>query len=927
MEPNKANAMDHVVLVLFENRSFDNLLGYLTGPDGVQVVDGVVGKVLTNPVPTGVEPVPAGEPGAPDLVTYAPAPDWRTPDPDPGEEHQHTNTQLFNILDAGNRGRRAHEMATTNAPAVGQVPTMDGFVTDYVSTFEALRGRPPTYAEYRQIMQGHTPDQVPVLSGLAQGFAVFDHWFSEVPSQTFPNRSFWTAGTSSGLVVNGPAKDFHSGNTAETLFDRLEAKGLDWKVYVLEPCPLSITGAIHTPRLKRWFHDHFVPFAEFERDVAAGTLPAFSMVEPNLLAGHADYHPPFGDAVVPGLDLPVDTGSSVVSGEHFLSRLYEAVRTAPTEGRSNVWNTALLVGWDEPGGTYDHVPPPAAVPPDGKVSANGFAFDRSGYRVPAVLVSPWVDEGTVATEEYRHTSLLATLRARWDLGEPFTRRDASAATFHHLFSRDRPRPPADWPRPGPPGGPEDLQQAATMEQSLSSLGRHMVHGMAHVARDHGVGHHDDPDAFDPACDANVVVPQAVFLGAARVFGDHFFTQLAPRRSRQVSRRAGAPDVQTSDLGHGLRLEWTYPSPDALGMTLVFGTRRLWSHTFRTDDTRRRHAVDLGLLRVELVVEGDLAEGTVEVRAGIDVRAWVDGPWRRVTRWDTRSVLRFDPCIGQVGGSTAVHPPAVDLPGYGASQDSTGFIMRIHVDDEVRELDRVGSMVKQRMFPPPYPGFVFNAVACVGAFEEDGPQRYGNPTSPWFNVFLGYYQIDCPKPAWDRPLGFASADGAASKVWVEDLMRLGTADWLYFSNWDYGVPEDVLHPYSAINYGPEDWEDHGLVRIGGKQWHQVELRGLVFASSYVSDAPKARQLVDNTVIGGICHQSYGYPDPQPGYPDSFIPQAMDGMLHMAYFEDADAFHTIIFGATAHAGKDRALLDAQAEACRKVIADDYAGFGFD
>ena len=103
LEPNKANAMDHVVLVLFENRSFDNLLGYLTGPDGVQVVDGVVGKVLTNPVPTGVEPVPAGEPGAPDLVTYAPAPDWRTPDPDPGEEHQHTNTQLFNILDAGNR--------------------------------------------------------------------------------------------------------------------------------------------------------------------------------------------------------------------------------------------------------------------------------------------------------------------------------------------------------------------------------------------------------------------------------------------------------------------------------------------------------------------------------------------------------------------------------------------------------------------------------------------------------------------------------------------------------------------------------------------------------------------------------------------------------------------------------------------------------
>ena len=78
---------------------------------------------------------------------------------------------------------------------------MDGFVTDYISTFTGEVGRQPTYEEYAQIMTGYTPEQVPVLNGVAKGFGVFDHWFCEVPSQTFMNRSFWTAGTSSGFVT------------------------------------------------------------------------------------------------------------------------------------------------------------------------------------------------------------------------------------------------------------------------------------------------------------------------------------------------------------------------------------------------------------------------------------------------------------------------------------------------------------------------------------------------------------------------------------------------------------------------------------------------------------------------------------------------------------------------------------------------------
>jgi phospholipase C len=105
----------------------------------------------------------------------------------------------------------------------------------------------------------------PVLSGIAREFGVFDHWFSEVPSQTFMNRSFWTAATSSGLVVNSPVRKWFTKNDAETIFERLEQHGMTWKVYVMEPMCLSFTGVIHYPRLKDRLATHFVRFSEFEK--------------------------------------------------------------------------------------------------------------------------------------------------------------------------------------------------------------------------------------------------------------------------------------------------------------------------------------------------------------------------------------------------------------------------------------------------------------------------------------------------------------------------------------------------------------------------------------------------------------------------------------------------------------------------------------
>lgn len=518
MATDRSNAMDHVVVVLFENRSLDNLLGHLYGPEDGKTFDGVIGKDLSNPIPEWAEHGADRK-----VVPYTVATDMDSPNPDSGEEYPHTNTQLYNILDDANRFKLGEDItAPYNAPEPGQTPTMDGFVTDYISCFTAEMGRQPTYEEYAQIMTGFTPEQVPVLNGLARGFGVFDHWFCEVPSQTLANRSFWTAASSSGLVVNTPASKFLAQNPAETIFNRLEDHGKTWKVYIGEPQQFSGTALAHFGPLKPYLATHFVPFSQFETDAANGELPDFSFIEPCLTIGHNDYHPGIKKAMGHGVDLTgIDPPSSILGGEEFLSRIYAAYRGMQSDTGSNVWNTTLLIGWDEPGGTYDHVPPPAVAPPDPAApeGEHGFTFERSGYRVPAVIVSPWIAEGEVFNDEYRHTSLIATLREQWDLGKPFTGRDAAARTFSNVFTLDTPRDPNTWPVPQARPVPEFQSDNVGLGTVLSTVGTTLLAGVRDYAAQNNLtidGLPDDPDAD--------IAPEDV-VPVLRTFVGSFFPQL------------------------------------------------------------------------------------------------------------------------------------------------------------------------------------------------------------------------------------------------------------------------------------------------------------------------------------------------------------------------------------------------------------------
>lgn len=252
---------EHVVVLMMENRSFDNLLGYLYEPGRVprsQAFEGVTGKELSNPIP------PYADQAHRQVVPVAKGYVMHNPNPDPGEEYPHVNTQLYGtVLPEQNRYKQVREMAAPfNLPDPARLPApMAGFVTDYINNFQLTERRAPTYDQYKVIMDCYPPDAVPVISTLARQFAVCDHWHCDVPSQTFCNRSFLHAASSSGAVINASYAHWITENRAETIFNRMDSfkdKGLTWRVYFDKEDVLPGTGLIHYSRLRDHFDTHFL---------------------------------------------------------------------------------------------------------------------------------------------------------------------------------------------------------------------------------------------------------------------------------------------------------------------------------------------------------------------------------------------------------------------------------------------------------------------------------------------------------------------------------------------------------------------------------------------------------------------------------------------------------------------------------------------
>jgi phospholipase C len=464
---NLLDTFDHVVVLMLENRSFDNLLGYLYSqkypvPPGSQF-EGVDGKNLTNPIPAAYQF--NGHNGAP--VTTVPVArnnavsnpaNYSQPYPDPGEDYPHVNTQLFNPANP-----QPVNQTPYNLPSPVPAPSMIGFVTDYIQNYIhnefPTKPLPPLdkfYDKYKVIMECFDPSDVPVLSSLAREFAVFDHWFCAVPSETICNRNFWHAGTSWGHVINpgpeddkgdepnGPNTDRWLLDTAGfTLFNQLSIAARSWKIYSDNKIPLPGKNNFPFPALPLLHFLAFTPLLIFDRpdifntlesfksDCASGNLPAYSFIEPNFFDPHNDMHPSTPGETVDG---PQKVGS-VLLGEALVWEIYHAIFTSPA-----LWdNTLLVITFDEHGGCYDHVPPPGqygqnavqpaaiAAPPDltGYVPWDGFAFQRLGLRVPTVMVSPYIKANTIINQPMSHSSFLKTVHEKWALPSLSTRENAS----------------------------------------------------------------------------------------------------------------------------------------------------------------------------------------------------------------------------------------------------------------------------------------------------------------------------------------------------------------------------------------------------------------------------------------------------------------------------------------------------------------------
>jgi phospholipase C len=254
-----------------------------------------------------------------------------------------------------------------------------------------------------------------VLSGLARGYAVCDHWYCSLQTGTLPNRAFASAGTSQGHM-DDKTKTF----TSASIFRLLSQNNLGWSIYGYDADPLTRHDFVDIANASE---SHFGQFGDFQNAAKAGTLPAYSFLEPSWSASGNSQHPNY----------------DVALGEQLIHDVYAALRNGPG------WNnTLLIITYDERGGCYDHVAPPdGAVPPDDSAGEYGFDFTRFGVRVPTVLVSLLIAAGTVFRVPeggmlFDHTSILKTVETRWNL-KSLTARDAAALDVGDVLTLTVPR--------------------------------------------------------------------------------------------------------------------------------------------------------------------------------------------------------------------------------------------------------------------------------------------------------------------------------------------------------------------------------------------------------------------------------------------------------------------------------------------------------
>lgn len=436
----------HIVIVMLENRSFDNMVAWLydeenppsqfipadTDPHYLGLSEDTLDQ-YTNDLKNSAGKIIYSCPPLKGVPSTASTKYINSPKFDPHEPFPHVNIQIFG------------DKTSTTA-------TMKGFLQDYASLWSEW-----DWLDQKKnicaVMETYTDNELPIFHSLARHYAVSDYWFSSVPTQTNPNRAFTFCGTSEGETVNGPIGKnlFYS----DTVWNRLNEHSPEttWSIFWqsdmlpgIYPGPYSGPNLFESLKKISDIEEHFSGVDEFHRLAMHGKLPDISFVEPQWtislnftpqqkaeagahfrgedwifgLQGN-DFHPP-GD---------------MRTGENFLANIYTSLISNP-----EAWaNTLLIVTFDEHGGLFDHIIPPASIAPDDHFE-QGFYFDRYGVRIPTLLISPKINKGVVIRSKdqslpFDHTSLIAMIlkwknidKSLWDLGK----RVEIAPTFESVFT-------------------------------------------------------------------------------------------------------------------------------------------------------------------------------------------------------------------------------------------------------------------------------------------------------------------------------------------------------------------------------------------------------------------------------------------------------------------------------------------------------------
>jgi len=359
--------IDHIVVLMQENRSFDHMLGQLRN-EGQPRAAGL----------NGFRANPAAQTG--EMITSF---------------HQ---SRLCEVADLAHSWNSTHKQYNNG--------WMSGFAETNADTADPSGRRAMGYL---------TSADIPFYYGLYSTFAMGDHYFSSVLGPTYPNRFFLVAGTSFGRISN----EFPATAKREygpSVFDLLENAGVSWKIYYND-IPFGFFFA-----RARVHPEKFALIDQLYADAEAGALPEVAFVDPAFFGEEqSDEHPP----------------SNVQFGQAFVASVVNALFASP-----NWPSTALFVTYDEHGGYYDHVVPPAACVPDAtppRLTPTSFpaTFDRLGIRVPMVVVSPYSKPQYVSHRTHDHTSILRFIEARFDL-PALTARDANADPPFEFFDFNTP---------------------------------------------------------------------------------------------------------------------------------------------------------------------------------------------------------------------------------------------------------------------------------------------------------------------------------------------------------------------------------------------------------------------------------------------------------------------------------------------------------